>query len=488
MHYTEYTFPSLSHITPTRTQVKTWLFGLKHERFFNFNDLGLGKTLSTLWTADYRMLTGEVKQCLVLTPLSTVSAVWAKELNAHLPHRRFTVITGSMDAGRKIKLLDSGADFIVCNHDAIRSGATFARGRIKLDGFSKALRAKIGRGLDMVVSDESTVWANSTSQISRLARVMFADEDRLRFMCELTATPTLSSPVNAHGLRRAMFGGYTDAQGVVRDKTMIQVGQFKWVLRPMANAYVAALLQPAVRFERCVDDLPPNIPAFREAPLGAKQRAVYEALKRDTLAQYEGKIISAMNEGVIRLKLLQASMGAVYADAREGKRDTVRLIEAGASRVSVLKEVMETYPGKFIVFAPFTSVLHMLHDMLNGRKIGGTTLKTALLYGAVNATHRKTLLSSFTDDADGVNVIIADARTMAHGLTLLAAKTVIWYGPTDNPETWVQANARNYRTGQTDTTYCVCLYGTAYEKAIYDKRFRNESDQGQLMEMLRTGD
>ena len=40
------------------------------------------------------------------------------------------------------------------------------------------------------------------------------------------------------------------------------------------------------------------------------------------------------------------------------------------------------------------------------------------------------------------HVLIAHPATMAHGLTLTAASTVVWYGPVTSNEQYIQANGR----------------------------------------------
>jgi superfamily II DNA or RNA helicase len=41
-----------------------------HRRFFCLADLGVGKTISSLWAADWLMEQGLVKQVLIVAPLS----------------------------------------------------------------------------------------------------------------------------------------------------------------------------------------------------------------------------------------------------------------------------------------------------------------------------------------------------------------------------------------------------------------------------------
>ena len=74
---------------------------------------------------------------------------------------------------------------------------------------------------------------------------------------------------------------------------------------------------------------------------------------------------------------------------------------------------------------------------------------------------------------------------MAHGLTLTAGNTVVWYGPTDRPEIYDQANARINRPGQVRNMLIVRLVGSPIEKAIFDRLHSKGSLQGLILDMVK---
>ena len=68
---------------------------------------------------------------------------------------------------------------------------------------------------------------------------------------------------------------------------------------------------------------------------------------------------------------------------------------------------------------------------------------------------------------DDPKVLLIQPQSAAHGVTLTAANTVVWWGPTSSLETYAQANARVHRSGQDHKCTVVQLQSSAVEKRIY---------------------
>lgn len=80
-------------------------------------------------------------------------------------------------------------------------------------------------------------------------------------------------------------------------------------------------------------------------------------------------------------------------------------------------------------------------------------------------------------------MIVADPGTMSHGLTLTAATTIVWYAPTDKTETYLQANKRIHRPGQTARTTIVQIAASPIEREIYKRLESNASMQGVILKL-----
>jgi SNF2 family DNA or RNA helicase len=75
---------------------------------------------------------------------------------------------------------------------------------------------------------------------------------------------------------------------------------------------------------------------------------------------------------------------------------------------------------------------------------------------------------------------------MAHGLTLTAASTVIWFGPVWSAEIYMQACARVSRIGQKRTCQIIRLYGSPVEHRAYNLIDKRLSFQDNVLELVQT--
>lgn len=440
--------------TPFAAQRITANFLSVHPRAFVLNDMGTGKTLAALWAADFVMRCNPGVRCLVVAPLSTLERVWADAIYQNLlGRRRCVVLHGS--ATKRTELLREQADFYIINYDGV--GVIQAQLAARSD-------------IRMCIVDEASAYRNRTTERHRLARRILAPKDYLWLM---TGTPTPNGPTDAYGMAKLVNNAFGEGWQSYHDRVMIKVSMYKWIPKTGAHEEAHKLLQPAVRFaiSDCVD-LPPCTVQARDVELSPAQKTAYAAMKKDLQIMAAKGPITAQNEAVLRLKLLQISCGAIYGADRE-----IHHVDA-APRIRALKEIMEQCREKIIVFAPFTSVVHMIHRELK------KDYSVEVINGEVPAKQRNEVFSRFMD-SEHPRVIVADPGTMSHGLTLTAASTIVWYAPTDRTETYLQANKRIDRPGQTKATTIVQLAATPVEREVYRRLEANESLQGLVLALAK---
>ena len=170
-------------------------------------------------------------------------------------------------------------------------------------------------------------------------------------------------------------------------------------------------------------------------------------------------------------KLVQIACGVAYGD--DGQN-----IEIDCSpRINLVKEVIEEAGEKVILFVPLTGTLHMLEKELSKHWTVG------VVNGEVSAGKRNKIFDDFQKQSDP-RVLIAHPGTMAHGLTLTSASTIIWYGPINSNEIYVQANGRIERIGKRNVSNVIHIAATDLEHKMYERLRNKQKLQGLLLDLI----
>jgi SNF2 family DNA or RNA helicase len=258
-----------------------------------------------------------------------------------------------------------------------------------------------------------------------------------------------------------------------RDATMLKATQFKWVPKPDAQDKVHAALQPAIRFTKaqCLD-LPPVITETRDVPLTPQQRKYYQILKEQMLVKAAGETISAINAAAEVNKLLQISAGAAYTDNGE-------VVEFDcAPRLAVLMEALEETQRKVLIFAPYRHSIDTIYRYLTKNHV-----VCDLIHGDVSPSKRTKIFKQFQEEADP-RVLVIQPQSAAHGVTLTAADTVVFWGPVLSTETYIQCCARSDRKGQdSDKVTVIHIQGSEIERKMF-KRLADRVEDNNLLVKL----
>lgn len=451
---------------PFTHQRETTEFLTVNPRAFCLNDMGTGKTLSTLWAFDYLRSLGVVHRALIVSPLSTLERTWGDEIFRNFGHLTFAVLHGTSE--RRSKLLAQEADIYIINHDGIKD---------------KRLLAKLGARSDinLIVVDELASFRNAGTDrwraLNTLVNGVKAKGQIVvpprTWVWGLTGTPTPNEPTDAWAQCRLLTPGSVPTYfGAFRDTVMRQLTQYKWVARDDAIPKVFAAMQPGIRFsrEQCID-LPPTTYMTRDVALTAEQARMYKDMMTRFKAELAEGQVTAMNEAVRINKLLQIVCGVAYTDAGD-------LTIPAKPRVDQVLEIIEEAGAKVIVFVPLTGALSHLHEAIES---SGT--EALMVHGGVSKAARDSAFSQFMDP-HGPRVLVAQPGTMAHGLSLTAANTIVWFAPVHSAETYQQANARIVRPGQKNKTLIVRIQGSELERRMYAKLEKRETSQGVLLDMF----
>ena len=453
LHYYDW----CGEFTPYKHQRMTSAFLTMHNKALVLNEIGTGKTQSALWACDYLMSVGSIKKVLIISPLSTLERVWGDSIFMGFPHRQAVTLHGT--SSRRLKLLKTNADFFIINHD----------------GFS-IISEEIKGMFDLIIIDEAAVLRNPSTNRFRVVR-KYLNKYPSTKLWMMTGTPTPNDPTDAWALAQLVESPYINKTYTgFRESVMMKIGQWKWLPRPESINIVKHVLYPAVRYSRdeCLD-LPDTVFQTRKVALTKEQKDHHDKMLKHYVTELakEGTI-TAVNEAVKLQKLVQISCGVVYGD------DSQHIELDCSPRVNLVKEVIEEVGGKVIVFVPLTGTLKMLERILSKQWSVG------VVNGEVSATKRNEIFHNFQHTKDP-HVLVAHPATMAHGLTLTSASTIIWYGPVTSNEQYVQANGRIERIGKKHVSNIVHIEATELEHKMFERLKNKQKLQGLLLDLIKEG-
>jgi SNF2 family DNA or RNA helicase len=380
--------------------------------------------------------------------------VWRREVFRTCPHLSVGVLYGTRP--RRLEVLAEDHDIYIINTDGLRV-------------IGEELMAR--DGIECLVLDELALFRNGRSERNKFARKLAS---RMQWVWGLTGSPTPQEPTDAWGQCKIITPHTVPKYfGRFKDDVMLKVSNFKWVPKKDATEKVFNAMQPAVRFTlEDVTELPEVIERTVDVKMGPHQEKIYAALRHHAFASFKSHQITAVNAGAALIKLLQVSLGYVYADGR----GVVAL--DGVPRLDAIVDAVNATDRKCLVFVPFTHALEAITKKLEAEKID-----VAMVHGGTSKKQRDLIFNAF-QNSSRYKVIAAHPGCMSHGLTLTAADTIIWAGPTPSLETFEQANARIRRVGQKHKQLILMFQSTEVERKMYARLRAKQSVQENLLSLF----
>jgi SNF2 family DNA or RNA helicase len=450
--------PILSHYDwrggkPFEVQRRTCAMLSMNQRAYVLSGMGTGKSKAALWAWDYLHQHGFAQRMLVVAPLSTLKFTWAREVFNTLPGVKVNVLYGSKE--KRLAQLKDEADIYVINHDGLKVIHDEVMARTDID---------------TLVLDELAVYRNGSAKRSKMAQQLAA---RMNWIWGMTGTPIPNDPTDVWAQARIITPHSVPKYfGRFRDELMTKVSQFRFVPKPDAVDRAFNVLQPSVRFT--LDDvieLPQCVSRTIDVDMGTRQSKVYKQLVEHAHAAIGANEITAANAGAVMMKLLQVSCGWVYSS-----NGTVTL--DNEARVQALLDALDAADKKVLVFVNFKHALAGLSEVLAREGYDHASVS-----GDTPAGTRGEIFNAFQNTSK-YKVLLAHPQCLAHGLTLTAATTVVWFNPTTSLEIYEQANARISRIGQTQKQLVLHLQGSPVEKKIYALLRTKQRVQNKLLELI----
>lgn len=440
---------------PFEVQKKTCAMLTMNYAAYVLNGMGTGKTKCFLWAWDYLNKVKRAKRLLVVCPLSTMTFTWGGEIFATLPNRKFAVLHGTAKARFKM-LADPETEIFIVNHDGV-----------------KVIEDELKKypDIDTVVIDELAVYRNKSDRTTAMKSIAA----RMTWRWGGTGGPIPNAPTDVFWQAQIITPDRVPKRyREFEDSLMTRFGNFRLLPKPDAVDRAFEVMQPSVRFTlEDVAELPDLIERWVDVDMGPIQKKAYQELVKvsQTLA-LSGAPITAANAGVLMSKLLQVSLGWVYA------ADGSIIPFDNTARIQAMMDAIASTDRKVLIFAPYKHVLSGICDALTKAKLDHEPVS-----GDTPQKERARIFNLFQNTGK-FKVLPAHPQCLAHGITLTAADTVLWMGPIPSLEIYDQANHRIRRVGQKFKQQIIHLQSTPIEKRVYKMLVAKQDVQSKLLSMV----
>ena len=205
-------------------------------------------------------------------------------------------------------------------------------------------------------------------------------------------------------------------------------------------------------------DLPEKIYMKRSVELTDEQALLYARIKKQAIAELDGKLLTAQNVLTQILRLQQICSG--YFKADDGT-----VINMHSNKFDELMDVLEEVDGKVIIWANYTYDLEMIRDKL-AKEYGEESVR--VYYGETKADDRQKMVIDFQNPDHPLRFFVGQPRTGGYGLTLTEASTMVYFSNNYDLEVRLQSEDRCHRIGQKKAvTYIdIVTEGTVDEKIL----------------------
>ena len=463
----DYPFKTVPYAHQITALEKSW----NKENYAYFMEMGTGKSKVLIDNMSMLYDNGKINGALILAPKGVYRNWQRQEIPTHLPNHieDFTVAWTPTPNKLEKELLDSilkdpkdlTLDIFLMNIEALHTtkGARFA------ERFLNGHRA-------LVVIDESTTIKNPKAIRTKNALKL---STLAKYRRILTGSPVTRDPIDLYSqcefldpaiLGHASYYSFKNRY-TVQVRTNVGTHTFNKVVGYKNLGELSGLLDSysyRVLKEDCLD-LPEKIYTKRQVDLTDEQKKAYREMKEYALTLFEdGSVLSASTVMTQLLRLHQISCGHLITESGETKIFK-------NNRITELMDILEEVDGKVIIWANYRQDIRTIYDTIS-KKYGKETVAT--YYGDTPDEERQGIVQKFQDKDSSLRYFVGNQQTAGYGLTLTAAKTVVYYSNNYDLEKRIQSEDRAHRIGQkSNVTYIDLIAEKTVDERIV-KALRNK--------------
>lgn len=331
-----------------------------HKGFGLLFEMGCGKTLTAIMIAGTAYQMGKVEKVLVVAPTS-VCSVWPKDFAEFADFKaNIKVLLG--DKNRRLKLLNDLDNF------------PFKALKVAVINYESTWREGIFDALyewnaDMIICDESQ---RIKSHDAEQSKAMHKLGDQAKYKLILSGTPVQNNAIDLYSQYRFLdptifgtnFYQFRNRYAIMGGFNRHQIVGYKDLDQLIQKEHSIAY---RVTKDEALD-LPEQTFLQRYITMSAKEKNIYDRIKRESFAELEsGGQISATTVLTKLLRLQQFTGGFLVADGEEKPE----LVSKG--KLNALEEIVDDYVvdagKKLVIFARFRPEIDIIGQMLKKKKL-----------------------------------------------------------------------------------------------------------------------
>lgn len=459
-------------LPPFKHQLLALERGWDKDGYAYLMEMGCGKSKTFIDNACMLRENRDLQRIMVIAPKGVYENWPRKEFPEHMSDRHYSGAVihtwqGGNSAKEKRALADlmkpgPGIKILVMNTEAIsQSSKAYA----VAEEFCKKPGTLLGVDESSTAKNPQAIRTKRLIKLGRLAR----------WRRIMTGTPNPRSPLDLWSqfeiLGPAMLGyksfyAFRSRFAIVTSQ-MMGGRSIEVVVGYRNTEQLSALLEPNALIVKKEDalDLPPKVYTTRDVELTPEQKRIYRELREFATSQIsDDQHVTATHVMTQILRLHQLVCG--YTTTEEGE-----IVPVPSNRINVLKEVVSEIDGKTIVWCNYRQDIDNVCAALQEQG-----LRVVRYDGGTSQQDRQDAVFRFQGSMEGrvcpeeeqADVFVGTPHAAGYGITLTAAKGVIYYSNTYDLEKRLQSEDRAHRIGQTKSVTYVDLIArdTVDEKIV----------------------
>jgi len=442
--------------------------GLKQNGFFAlFLDMGLGKTLISLYIANNFFRQKLIDSLIILCP-KTIMSIWEEQIRQHLNIFAVQLLfwskkhkTKKFQKNFSYKMKRPGLKIFIINIEAFQR---------KNEILTKCLSAHQAGSSIVAIDESSKIKTHNAKQTKRITNIFC----NWRYKLILTGTEITNSVLDLYSQFKFLnyyfwkmknYYIFRARYAILKDKYAPGGRTFKAVVGFQKMDELQNRINPhlvRLKKEDCLD-LPDKTIQMIPLKMSSEMRKVYDELKEKLRSQYRNTELTVMNKISLFTRFRQIS-GGMFPDSEN--REESESFADNQKLQFLIDELEDVDPAqKIIIWCSFVNEIFLIQKTLK-KHFGSDS--TIIYYGGVEQDVRQNKINTFKCNSDA-RFLIINTQTGAFGLNLQFASLAYYYNLPLSIEQYWQSLDRIYRIGQTQKVlYKILQYKKSVDIRIFN--------------------